>query len=378
MLEVMTLLRFVKGWPEPTDAKARAEWYDDDRVVRLPIVTALTMAIDEDVHFAAYNADVQRRHTIRLLQDPAHADKIAAVNLRMVAAVFDVDDPIAHEQNIPARAEWWDDELPKLQNLINAHNVFLYATEGGYRTVAALPEPFPLRCQGDDDTWRARYLSWIKYLRRRFEIRADKSCHDWTRLYRIPHATKQGSTAPLDLSTFGDPNALGVWAPKLWKKDMVAVEPRGGSTGNHRDVEGSGPGATVEPIPIGDPDSEYARYRIDMAVRYLQRAPLICFKKSGQDPPRRDAMFSLGSYLVRRLQLPADVAVDITDAVYNPRLSEAGLVPWNKDKPGDYGMSLRERFEAARDRGRVPAGDVLTESVWRTHQTLFESLNGAR
>lgn len=344
MIEVIAFPnRYTRGWPE----------HDDKRASRCTVAELLTTRFQRDAHFAAYVADVERRHTIALLQDPANAPRIAGANLRMVLAVFDVDDPVAHETESPARAEWRDVEIDKLAALLDEHpGAFLYSTTGGHRIVYSLAKPYTLRSQRDDVLWTARYKSWARYLDRQFGIAVDTSCSDWTRLFRAPFVVRDGKVQTP--STFGDPAALGTWAPKLKREDIV--RPKRGS-----EVHGA-----VEPVPIDDPTNEYGQARISGAVRYLERAPLVCFATSGQAVPRRNAMLGIAAYLVRRLRMPIGIAAECVERVYNARLIAAGMTPWSMEEPGDYDMSIVERLEHARDTaGKIPPGEVLTEKEWR-------------
>jgi hypothetical protein len=345
--------RYVRGWPEPADPHERATWKDDDRAGLADMARILTHRFECDAHFAAYAADIERRHTIRLFQVPEHSDKIERANLRMVLAVFDVDDPIAHKEGLPSTDKWKLEEQPKLQALIDEHpGGFVYTTRGGYRLVYALPEPFPIRRQAHDDAWTAQYKSWIRYLRRRFKVEADGACADWTRFYRAPFVMRDGVAQQPD--TFGDPSALGVWAPKLTTGDRVEPKP----------IDAPDYG-TIEPVPIADPSNEYGLSRLSSAVRYLESAPLSIRGQTG-----RNTMFSVCAYLVRRLRLPLEIAADCIEVIYNPRLAAAGTSTWSRDVPGPHKMTIIERLEKARDTGNIPAGHVMTEAAWSDLQSL--------
>lgn len=341
---MLFLNRYVKGWPEPSDPAERAKWFDDKRAALVDVADALTRRFDDDAHFAPYAANVERRHAIRLLQSPEHADKIASIGLRMTLAVFDVDGP---DHN--CSPEWMSAECDKLHELLKDHpGGFVYMTRGGYRVVFRLADPFPIRCQRDDDRWTARYASWCRYLRRRFQIEADETCSDWTRIFRAPFVVRDGVAQSPD--TFGDPANLGTWAAKLTRADIVrpkATKPTHGA---------------VAPVPIDDPDSPYGQARIASAVEYLERAPLSIEGQRG-----RDTFFSVCCYLVRRLRLPIDIAADCVDAVYNERLRTVGTTTWSRD-------DIENRLASARDTSSaVPPGHVATEETWTDLQTIRKS-----
>jgi hypothetical protein len=312
----------------------------------LELGDVLLARFDTDAHLVAYMNEVPCRLT-RDLFDAEHADKVNAVDARMTAAVFDVDDPVAHGADQPARPEWWKDEKAKLARLAEAHpDPFAYRTRGGCRIVYALARPPALRRPEDLERWRAGYLSWCKYLARRFGILADQACADWTRFFRAPNVVRDGVRQRWE--TIGDPRRIGAWAPEIDDADRVAPKDR---DGDHY--------GAVEAVPIADPTNAYGRARITSAVEYLRRAPLSIKGQTG-----RNTMFAVCTVLARRMRLPVDVAVDLVEAVYNPRLAAAGTDTWSPSSPSRHGMSIRERLEKARTTGNVPPGAVLDEATW--------------
>lgn len=178
---------FVEGWPDK----------EDNRCGVFPLSEVLREKYNTDVHFTAYEAAVERRHTRGSL---ARADE---AGVRMVASVFDVDGP-----NHQASEGWWAGELVKLEGILEA-GAFVYKTRGGYRMVFALPEPFPIRSPEDAERWTTAYLSACRLLKEDYGIIADTKCKDWPHLYRAPHATRDG--VQIDLPTYGDPGRIGEW-----------------------------------------------------------------------------------------------------------------------------------------------------------------------
>lgn len=224
----------IRAWP----GHAQGGWARST-----PLGDALTYRYHFDAHFCAYEAVVVARRL-----DSAALDGEALAQLggsvRMVAAVFDIDDPASHKRNgdinkadpLAAAALWWENESAKLVKLCAEHNVFIYRTRGGYRIVARLA-PFLLTSKSDAAAWSHLYLTWVAYLKRRFSIVADP-VKDWTRLFRLPHATRldqavEGETEeqqiareernlaarPEERETLGDPNAIGLWTPPINAKD---------------------------------------------------------------------------------------------------------------------------------------------------------------
>jgi hypothetical protein len=324
--------------------------------VLAPAGAVLADRYSSDAHFVAYAADIPRRHTVALFKNPAHADKIKAVNLHMELFVADVDGP-----NHVCTDPWWDGERLKISELLAAHpGGFAYRTRGGYRIVYALPRPSPLRLQSEDDAWTARYLSWVKYLARRFAIVADEACADWTHFYRAPFVVRDGVRQ--ELATIGDPYALGTWAPTLERADRV----RAMKTPNFGEVE---------PIPIGDFSGKYAYARVDAARQYLERASLSI---KGNGHGGRRTMFGVCGYLTRQLRLPIAIATECVDRFYNPRLAMAGTATWRRRlpsgrDPSEHGMSIEERLEKARDEAtEIPPGDVPDEETWNLLNRIGE------
>jgi hypothetical protein len=126
----------------------------------------------------------------------------------------------------------------------------------------------------------------------------------------------------------------------------------------------------IAPVPIADTSNAYGQRRLSAAVSFLEKTRLVCFKTSGQHPPRRDAMFGIAAHLVRSLRMPVELAADCIEVIYNERLIKAGMAPWSRTRPGDYGMSIVERLEHARDTSsEIPPGSILSESEWTSLQT---------
>jgi hypothetical protein len=331
------LTKYVGSYPKHPEADARGFAWELGQL--------FTTALDTDVHFVAYTNDLQCRLSTRIF-DPENAAALAAANARMNAAVFDVDDPVAHETGAPARPEWWNAEKDKLSRLWDAHpGFFAYRSHGGYRIDFALAAAVAIRSHEDADTWKVTYVSWCRYLKRRFGISADLACKDWTRCFRAPYVVRDGVRQAWE--ALGDSACSGVWAPVLEPSDRATVKKR--DPGHY---------GRVEPVPLPDPSSPYGHARIRGAVEYLRTAALSIQGQTG-----RNTMFGVCAVLVRRMRLPIDVAEALIEAIYNPRLAEAGTGTWS-NAPSRHGMSITERLEKARDTGHVPPGSVLDEASW--------------
>jgi hypothetical protein len=185
----------------------------------LPLSAALTGTYSTDAHTAAYSApDVPRRLCLDAVRSPqAIVDLDGGVD--MVLAMFDVD---RHDTgDVPT---WWSAEHKKLRALLASHwNGFVYRTRGGYRIVYRI-DPILIGSDADAALWTRRYLAWCVHLKKGFDIDCDPSCSEWVRLYRLPHATRDGSTEPENLPTLGDARNVGIWRPELSEYDWVLAD----------------------------------------------------------------------------------------------------------------------------------------------------------
>jgi hypothetical protein len=136
--------------------------------------------------------------------------------------VVDVDHEDTHTANKRRKAAgqakltvpdaWRVAERAKVDALRAAHpGVVMYETRGGYRLVARLVRDHAIDSDAAKRSWRCWYLRQLGYLSRAFGIVGDPACDDWTRLYRLPRATRDPRGTPEDLPLVGDPQAVGAW-----------------------------------------------------------------------------------------------------------------------------------------------------------------------
>lgn len=217
-VKIPVLQKNFRAWPKSETGGAAI--YTD-------IAHALVTEYRSDAHFACYShPDVARRLCVELVRDPQNASLIPD-GIPMAVVSFDVDAEMAHKSSgartpVPAPDEWWLSEQPKIRVLLDAHpGAFVYRTRGGYRIVYVLPLPFILRTAEDDERWTTTYVRWCAYLRRRFDICADASCADWTRLFRLPHATREREKQPERRETIGTPSEIGAWACEPSAEDIA-------------------------------------------------------------------------------------------------------------------------------------------------------------
>lgn len=194
------------AWPEHPQGRP---------AVYMPPAEVFVQHYPTDAHYAAYSVPGVPR---RLATAEALVQLADQGGVPMVLAVFDLDAP-DHQ----ATEGWLDEQLQKFDALWEQHpGMFVYRTRGGYRLVWRLSEPFVLLDPGDGARWRRRYQRWCCYLARRFDLVADPSCADWTRLYRAPHATREPGGQPEQLPVWGYPGELGPWGVEPLQDDLVA------------------------------------------------------------------------------------------------------------------------------------------------------------
>lgn len=157
-----------------------------------------------------------------------------------------------------------------------------------------------------------------------------------------------------------DPTAPIAELPQTWAEYLIKLNESQGR-------DDSGP-SSVEPVPIRDRGSPYGQRRIQAAIRYLKTAPLSIKGNNGHT-----TMFSVCCYLVRRLLLELDLAADLLEEHYNPRLEAAGTGTWSRETKSPHGFSIMERLIKARDTAsEVPINVIDTEEFWEKKQTLKE------
>ncbi len=182
------------GWPVEEGRE------EPPRATYVPLTDALRDEYPTDAHTAAYSLpDVPYRLRKAAI---AHTDGVP-----MVAWFVDVDGP-GHV----ATDAWWREEQQKLNALLFAHSGgFIYRTRGGYRIVYRLPEPFVIRTNAEAEKWKIQYLCWLLYIYREFGITGDPKCADWTRLYRLPHATRDEHGRPENHQVMEDGDEIRAW-----------------------------------------------------------------------------------------------------------------------------------------------------------------------
>lgn len=179
-----------------------------DTAVYAPLSVVLTTPITFDAHFCAYSAPQVPR---RLATERAFES-----SPEMVLFAVDVE-PKGHA---PVTPQWLTEENRKLDTLVaEGLNPFGYRTRGGYRLLFLLLAPFVIRTRGDAQKWRASYLNWLDVLEQGVGIVGDRSCGDWTRLYRLPFVVRDGQPQMPDV--FGNAKAIGTWPVSMVEAQAV-------------------------------------------------------------------------------------------------------------------------------------------------------------
>jgi P4 family phage/plasmid primase-like protien len=168
-------------------------------VYLVPFSEAVATRYRTDAHFQAITTTIKRR---------LNNDAIGRVPIAVTYFVGDIDDPVAHLLDVPARESWRAAEKAKLAELRKRHpRVVDYDTRGGYRIVARCAQPFAITTSADKEAWWARYLEFRRYIYRTSGIVIDPTCKDFGRLYRFPRVRRKladGRFEDCDAEIHGD------------------------------------------------------------------------------------------------------------------------------------------------------------------------------
>lgn len=194
----VTILRSQKvlGWPfqrEPRPA---------DKAYVLDFGAACTRQYATDAHFAQYVAEP--------IGCRLRGDAVAhGARARIELITFDVDCQDAHGTAEPAPQAWRLDIRRKMLALRSQHpGLYYYETRGGARFVYRQPAPVIVESREDAAQWKQDYAITAAYLQRRFGIEVDLACADWTRLFRLPHATRSAGGQPERWGRSGNPSQV--------------------------------------------------------------------------------------------------------------------------------------------------------------------------
>lgn len=283
----------------------------------------LTDGFPTDVHTAGYLCpSVAHRLNKDALKDPSlHGDAAP----KMAWLIIDVDCTEAHRGG-SIDAGWRERERERVARLLAEHpGAFVYETRGGYRIIYRI-EPQPC-----GPSWTRLYDAILRYLAERFDIHGDPACSDWTHLFRVPHATRDGS-APENLPVFGDAANIGLWTwrpgPDDARDEPARADDVGVPTGKPNVLEHEfekrgliiarrADGKTIVRCPWEKDHSTPSRGAADTSVAVLPpttTAPLgrfVCFH--GHKKRTRDVVQAWGLSLadLLRLELVARAPVNL-------------------------------------------------------------------
>lgn len=146
--------------------------------------------------------------------------QLGAVETSMTCLVFDLD----FEGHAEPPESWRRDTTIKCTAALANKRGHIYPTKHGMRLLWRI-EPFPIVTLDDAARWKAFYLSECDALSERFGIEADRTCCDWTRCYRLPHATRDdGSHTPSGKRSEAERSRQG---RTLWRQPFEMPEHRG-------------------------------------------------------------------------------------------------------------------------------------------------------
>jgi hypothetical protein len=149
----------------------------------------------------------------------------------MVAVYFDIDlKPISDEWRAIGR------DAAKL--LFRVQPGYYAETKNGARFIYELGRPFMVSGVSSAAEWTETYKQWLAYISRVTGLPIiknhdgrglDPACADWTRLVRLPHATREGESLPERRTVFGD---LAPWDPPLTDHDRSLIAKRAAERGS--------------------------------------------------------------------------------------------------------------------------------------------------
>lgn len=122
--------------------------------------------------------------------------------LHMAIIVFEADFPTSERSEPGTLDQRWEDEQPKIADLLLYHpGALVWRTRKGYRVCWLTDRR--LTSDNEATLWREDYLASISYFARRYDIHFDPACGDWTRLQRVPWGTRDDDDGPVRRELYG-------------------------------------------------------------------------------------------------------------------------------------------------------------------------------
>lgn len=318
--------KFLTGW-NPTDAREPLEdTTPPEEAEPVPMTEVWTRQYKTDAHCVAYFYEPPAGGAYyRLVKD-------SPVKSWMNLLVIDVDCPEVHGTSQSVSASWWVEELDCVRQLPGSPLV--YQTRGGYRVVYRLSEP------RSTEGWSDYYLRVLTLLRD-YGVIGDPNCKDWTRCFRLPHATRY-ILEPERRPMIGD--VPGYWPVADADLPEIAEDLRPKSA----------------PVNISRPIGDRPANVIERAAKYLEKIPGAV---SGQGGSKQT--FVAACALTKGFALTEDEAMDMLEREYNPRCDP----PWSKKE------LLHKVRSALKADG--PVGSKLTDDRPRRDALAPEDYEGA-
>jgi AAA domain len=330
VLAVPIFERFARGWPEHVACGTPAAsctctrpLTERDDATYADFAEATLTRFAWDAHFSAYSIDATSG-THRRMTKKAIKQRVGAV--AMVLFVVDVE-PEGHAPRTPA---WDESQQDPIANAL-AEGAYFYETRGGYRLVWKLAEPFPIANEHDEARWTASYKHALDALEHEQGVIGDRTCADWTRMYRLPLVTRDGIEQHPEVT---DVHNMGEWAMRVI--DVPAPK----TTLDACDD-------TDEREPASDALMQHIRERLAMHGPAVQ----------GQGGDKHT--FQACAMLTRGYALPETQIVELLDE-WNPTC----VPPWPADE-------LRTKLDNAYNFG---AGDIGDErKKWESNRSVYSA-----
>nr|CAB4128819.1 DNA primase, phage/plasmid [uncultured Caudovirales phage] len=191
--------RYAKGWEGHLDANGAPTMPAGGGTCPVvDIAQALDQAFDSDAHFVPYHVrdrdDDAEPAIPRINQVALPVLRQLGYDVRFSVLVFDIDDPVAHANEEPARDSWRAEQEEILaQNLPVewADSMGFYRTKGGMRVLWRLADHVGIN---DFHRLRASMRSELMSL----GVDQVDDLKDWNRCYRLPNVIREKKRQVLD------------------------------------------------------------------------------------------------------------------------------------------------------------------------------------
>lgn len=263
---MITVVRdpYVPSWPK------RARCIREERGFTMRAGDAFERAFTTDAHFTQYRSAMNRRLSLDALD--------RGVSFELTHVVFDVDPP-GHV----ATPEWRLSTREKVVALNERHpGVFYYETRNGARIVYRQTVATVVASRDDAREWKRTYAIGLAYLARRFQIAADPSCADVTRLFRLPRATREIGGKPENHPSWGDAHAIGSLEISADASDVSAAKATSKAWQSHRVIDHAPCAASGDGILFAALQARGDIIRAHGAGAYVVRCPNEAQHSSGR------------------------------------------------------------------------------------------------